>query len=423
MQAAGFTHLEKFSLLNRTLAWYSQDSCQGLLKLWCGFPESADRIEGVPVFQHPLPALKIKGKKVKVPIIQGGMGIGVSLSPLARAVAKEGGVGIVSSACLDRLLSKRNGRALSTYEATLEEVSLAKAEGGVAGINVMVALARDYDDSVKAAIDAGADVIISGGGLPLHLPGVKDPGDTALVPVVSSARALELICKKWERLSYRPDAVVLEGPLAGGHLGFSFDQIHLESNRLENLFFSVKEMALKYGGFPVIVAGGIYTHDDIVKFLRLGADGVQMGTRFLATNESSASPGYKQAVVDARKDDILVAREPGSPCGMPFMVIKSSPMFRSALERKREPCCDKGYILARNKEGAFSRCPAREDNKDTFCICNGLLSSAGYNPFSEEPLYTVGANGYRVERILSVKSLMDELTSGVAETVPTSLVA
>ena len=358
-----------------------------------------------------------------MPIIQGGMGIGVSLSPLASAVAKEGGIGIVSSACLDRLLSKRNGRTLNTYEATFEEVSLAKAEGGIAGINIMVALARDYDSSVKGAIDAGADIIISGGGLPLHLPNIKDPGDTALVPVVSSARALELICKKWERMSYRPDAVVLEGPLAGGHLGFAFDQLYLESNRLENLFFPVKEMSLKYGGFPVIVAGGIYSHDDIVKFLRLGADGVQMGTRFLATDESSASPAYKQAVVDARKDDILVARDPGSPCGMPFMVIKNSPMFRSALEGKREPRCDKGYILAKNKEGVFCRCPARDDNKSTFCICNGLLSSAGYNPFSEEPLYTVGANGCRVDRVLSVKSLLDELISGVAASLPSSLVA
>ncbi len=358
-----------------------------------------------------------------MPIIQGGMGIGVSLSPLARAVAKEGGVGIVSSACLDRLLSRRNGTRLNTYEATFEEVSLAKAGGGVAGINIMVALARDYENAVKGAIDAGADMIISGGGLPLNLPHIKDPGETALVPVVSSARALELICKKWERASYRPDAVVLEGPLAGGHLGFTFDQIHIESNRLENLFFSVKEMAIKYGGFPVIVAGGIYTRDDILKFLRLGADGVQMGTRFLATDESSASAAYKQAVVDARKEDILVAREPGSPCGLPFMVLRKSPMFRSALEGRRKPHCDKGYILGRNKEGVFSRCPARDDNKTVFCICNGLLSSAGYNPFSEEPLYTVGANGYRIDRIVSVKSLMQELTFEAREAIPSSLVA
>jgi nitronate monooxygenase len=360
--------------------------------------------------KQTLPFLTIKGKTIKAPIIQGGMGIGVSLSPLASAVAREGGIGIVSSACLDRLVSKRNGRKRNTYEATYEEVSLAKANGGVSGINIMVAIVRDYEESVKGAIDAGADVIISGGGLPLALPAIKNPGDTALIPIISSARALELICKKWERYGYRPDAVVLEGPLAGGHLGFRIDQLHLESNRLENLLPPVKEVSIKYGGFPVIVAGGIYTHDDIVKFLQMGADGVQMGTRFLVTIESSASDAYKQAVINAGKDDIIVAQIPGSPCGMPFMVIKKSPMFQSALEQKRKPRCDKGYILMRDKEGSFTRCAAQHEDGGCFCICNGLLSSAGYNPDMEEPLYTVGANGYLVDKIMTVKELMEELT-------------
>ena len=360
--------------------------------------------------EYKLPSLTIKGKKIKIPIIQGGMGVGVSLSPLASKVAEEGGVGIVSSAALDRIVTKRTGKPHSTYEAAYEETSLAKSKGGVAGINIMVALGRDYDDSVKGAIDAGADVIISGGGLPLGLPSVKKPGDTALIPIVSSARALELICKKWERYGYRPDAVVLEGPLAGGHLGFRFEDLMLESNKLENLFPLVKEVSLKYGEFPVIVAGGIYYHNDIVEFLKMGADGVQMGTRFLVTEESSATPLYKQAVIDANKDDILVAYKPGSPCGLPFMVLKKSPMFRSALERKRKPLCDKGYVLTRNGDGNYAKCPAKEGNETSFCICNGLLSSAGYNPEEEEPLYTVGANGYRADRILSVKELIIELT-------------
>ncbi len=169
---------------------------------------------------QPLPSLVIKGKKIKVPVIQGGMGVGISLSPLAGAVAAEGGVGIISSAAIDRIVSKRNGTKQNTYEAIYEEISLAKEKGGVSGINIMVALVQTYDDSVKAAIDAGADVIISGAGLPMNLPAIKEPKDTALVPIVSSARALELICKRWERVHYRPDAVVLEGPLAGGHLGF-----------------------------------------------------------------------------------------------------------------------------------------------------------------------------------------------------------
>ena len=359
------------------------------------------------------PALKpltIKGKTLRVPIVQGGMGVGVSLFPLASAVAREGGLGIVSSACLDRLVSKRTGKKLNSYEAALEEVSLARAAGGFAGINIMGALVRDYEASVRGALDGGANAIISGAGLPLTLPAIQPPKDTALIPIVSSARALDIICKKWEKLGYRPDAVVLEGPLAGGHLGFKIDQIDLESNRLENLFPPVKEMAMKYGDFPVIVAGGIYTHADIVTFMQMGADGVQMGTRFLATEESSASEAYKQAVIEAKDEDIVVGHDPGSPCGLPFRVIKQSPMYVSAIKRLRTPKCDKGYVLLKDKEGKFSICPAKASNEHHFCICNGLLSSAGYNPDKEEPLYTVGTNASRIDRVVSVKSLMDELT-------------
>lgn len=341
------------------------------------------------------------------------MGVGVSLSPLASAVAEEGGAGIVSSAALDRIITKRTGKKHTTYEAVYEEISQAKAKGGVSGINIMVALITTYEDTVKASIDAGADVIISGAGLPLSLPVIKKPGDTALIPIVSSARALDLICKKWERVGYRPDAVVLEGPLAGGHLGFRYEDIYLEANKLENLFPPVKEMAEKYGGFPVIVAGGIYTHDDIVRFLKMGADGVQMGTRFLVTRESSATEEYKQAVINAGKDDILVAQNPGSPCGLPFMVIKESPAFQNTLLKKRKPRCDKGYVLRPDREGNFNQCRALLDDGGSFCICNGLLSSAGYNPDQEAPLYTVGANGYRIDRITTVKELMRELADAL----------
>ncbi len=346
---------------------------------------------------------------MRVPIIQGGMGVGISLSPLAGAVAREGGLGIVSSAGLDRLVSKRSGRRVNCYEAAYEEVSLAKESGGRAGINVMVALMRDYEDSVRGALDAGADAIISGAGLPLSLPHIQPPKETALIPIVSSARALELICRKWEKQGYRPDAVVLEGPLAGGHLGFKAGDIELEANRLENLFPPVKDVALKHGGFPVIVAGGIYSHSDIERFLEMGAEGVQMGTRFLATEESGASHEYKQAVVNSKKEDIVIATDPGSPCGMPFRVIRQSRMFVSALQRARAPRCDKGYVLQRDEEGKFTRCPAKENNENYFCICNGLLSSAGYNPGREEPLFTIGTNACKVDRILSVRALMDEL--------------
>ncbi len=357
-----------------------------------------------------LPSLTIKGKTIPLPIIQGGMGVGVSLNPLASAVAREGGVGIVSSACLDRLVSKRTGKKLNSYEAAYEEVSLAKMSGGVAGINIMCALARDYNDSVKGALDAGADVIISGAGLPLTLPAIQPPKDTALIPIVSSSRALEIICKKWEKLGYRPDAAVLEGPLAGGHLGFRMDQIDMEENKLENLLPPVKDMAKKYGDFPIVVAGGIYTYDDIVAYLKAGASGVQMGTRFLATEESSASPNYKSSVVAAQGSDIIVAYDPGSPCGLPFRIIRQSPMYVSALAKRRTPKCDKGYVLQKDREGKYSLCPAKRSNEHHFCICNGLLSSAGYNPNEEEPLFTVGSNADRIDKIVTVKALMQELT-------------
>jgi len=362
----------------------------------------------------PLKPLIIKGKTIEIPIIQGGMGVGVSLYPLASAVALQGGAGIVSSACLDRIVSKRTGKKFNTYEAAYEEVSLSKTAGGFAGINIMGALVHDYNDSVRGALDAGADAIISGAGLPLTLPAIQQVKDTALIPIVSSTRALDIICKKWERLGYRPDAVVLEGPLAGGHLGFRMDQIDLESNTLVNLLPPIKDMAIKHGDFPVIVAGGIYTYEDIVMFMKMGADGVQMGTRFLATEESSAPETYKRAVVNAKAEDILVAHDPGSPCGLPFRVIRQSPMYVSALKRLRPPKCDKGYVLLKDSAGNFNICPAKESNEHHFCICNGLLSSAGYNPDKEEPLYTVGTSAARIDRIISVRELFKELTGNAA---------
>jgi nitronate monooxygenase len=140
---------------------------------------------------------------------------------------------------------------------------------------------------------------------------------------------------------------------------------------------------------------------------------VQLGTRFLVTEESSATDAYKQAVVNATRDDILVARAPGSPCGLPFRVLKDSPMFRAAVAGTRKPRCDKGYVLLKDGDGRFNRCLAKEEGDKYFCICNGLLSAAGYNPEDEAPLYTVGSNADRVESVVSVKALMDELRGAV----------
>ena len=177
----------------------------------------------------------------------------------------------------------------------------------------------------------------------------------------------------------------------------------------ENKYGSILDVAKRHGEFPVIVAGGIYTHDDIVRYLDMGAGGVQLGIRFLATEESSASLEYKQSVINASREDIVLAIKPGSPCGLPFRVIKQSGMYEEALRRGRNPKCDKGFVLQKDEKEKFTRCPAKESNKKYFCICNGLLSSAGYNPGEEKPLYTVGTNAHRIERIMSVGELMDEL--------------
>lgn len=368
-----------------------------------------------------LPKLVIKGKEIKVPIFQGGMGVGVSLYPLAGATAEEDGVGIISSAFLDYLVSRRIRRKVKAYEGTYIEIASAKNGGKYIGLNIMVALRKDYNASFRAAIDVGADFIITGAGPPPNPTSIQDPKDTAIIPIVSSARSLEVLCKQWDRRKstqkpYLPDAVVLEGPLAGGHLGFSIDEINNPEYSLENLFSAVKDVAMKHGDFPVIVAGGIYTHEDILSWIKMGADGVQMGTRFLATKESSANEAYKTAVVGCTERDILVAdplkNPPGSPCGLPFRVIRQSPMYQGSQFRK--PLCNKGYVLQKDAEGRFTKCPAKEDCKKYFCICNGLLSSAGYED-KEHPLWTVGTNAYRVNKILSVKELMDRLKGLVPE--------
>ncbi|GAB6062795.1 NAD(P)H-dependent flavin oxidoreductase [Deferrisoma palaeochoriense] len=353
------------------------------------------------------------------PIVQGGMGVGVSLAELAGAVAREGGMGTVSSACLDRLVSRRLGRDVGAREAAAAEIARAKAlsEGrGAVAMNVMVAIQESYAESVLGALDGGADAIVSGAGLPLSLPSVvaghPRAEDVALIPIVSSARALRVLGKRWAAAGRRPDAVVVEGPMAGGHLGWkSRDEVEDPAHSLENLVDEVLAEAERQGGIPVIAAGGIYDHEDVAAMLRRGAAAVQLGTRFLATQESGASEAYKRAVVASTLQDIEVAVAPGSPCGLPFRVLRSSSMYRKAVSGVLRVRCDKGYL--RGPAGCLA---VREQGK-YFCICNGLLSSAGYNPDEEAPLYTVGANAWRVDRVVPVRELMAELSGETPATL------
>lgn len=345
------------------------------------------------------------------PIIQGGMGIGLSSYTLAGAVAAEGGMGVLSSAALDRIVSKRHGKKLNARLAAAQDVVDAKklANGhGAIGMNIMVALFNQYEDSVLGSMDGGVDAIISGAGLPMALPEIANThpraNDVALIPIVSSGRAMEIICKRWSRSNRLPDAVVVEGPLAGGHIAWRKEEEALDpANKLENLLAEVLEVAKNYGNIPVIAAGGVYSHDDIKKYLAMGCAGVQMGTRFLATYESGANQEYKKLLVECKEEDIELATKPGSPCGMIFRVLKQAPFYQEALQRARAPKCDKGYLL--NK----GHCPSKYENEKTFCICNGLLSSINLNAPQEKNLYTVGQNAYRVDRIMSVHELMCEL--------------
>lgn len=356
-----------------------------------------------------LPSLNIRNFTMTAPIIQGGMGIGLSSYTLAGAVAKEGGMGVLSSAALDRIVSKRHQVKFRARDAAAQDVRDAKfmGDGGIIGMNVMVAVINQYADSVLGSMDGGVDAIISGAGLPLALPEIAlshpRAKDVALIPIVSSGRALEIICKRWSRSGRLPDAVVVEGPLAGGHIAWRKPEEALDpANKLENLLTDDFTVAKNWGNMPIIAAGGIYTHQDIIDSLQSGCAGVQMGTRFLATYESGANDEYKNMLVACKEDDIELANRPGSPCGMLFRVLKKSSFYQQALRRERDPKCDKGYLL--NK----GNCPSKYENEKTFCICNGLLSAIDLNP-KEKELYTVGSNAYRIDRIMSVRELMCEL--------------
>ncbi len=356
-----------------------------------------------------LPTIKIKDARKEVIFAQGGMGVGISLASLAKAVAKRGGIGTISSAGLAAIVSRRLGRRIDVRQAAAIEVADSKKDGGFIAINIMVALHQAFTDSILGAIEGGVDALILGAGLPTNLPSSLEKSDVALIPIVSSAKALRIIHKRWtDRLKRAPDAVILEGPLAGGHLGFSLADVTKPEYQLENIFGPVKEFAQKHGDFPVIVAGGIYYHEDIVRWINeLGADGIQMGTRFAATQESGASADFKQAIINCREEDIIVPDKPGSPCGLPFRIIKTSPGYQVAMEKSRPPKCNRGLVLRRDVEGHYTVCPARTSH-DSFCICNVLFAAHGFTD-AEEPIYTIGSRGHLVDRILSVDELMNEL--------------
>ena len=350
--------------------------------------------------------LNIGNLSISVPIVQGGMGVGISLSGLASAVANEGGVGVISSAGLGLLYRNLSKDYIQASIIGLKE-ELRKAREktkGVIGVNIMVAMSN-FADMVKTAIAEKADIIFSGAGLPLNLPSfLQKDSVTKLVPIVSSARAAKVIAEKWHNLySYLPDAFVVEGPKAGGHLGFKEEQINDEHYSLERILpeviDEVKELEMRYGkDIPVIVAGGIYTGEDIKRFMEMGASGVQMGTRFVTTEECDASDVFKQAYIKAKKEDIQIIK---SPVGMPGRAI-----FNKFIQRVKEG-------QAQPKKCMFKCIKTCDISKSPYCIIAAL-----YNAFKgnlDNGYAFAGANAFRATKIMSVKEtfrmLLDEFNT------------
>ena len=344
-----------------------------------------------------LPELKIGNLTAKLPIIQGGMGVGISLNRLASAVANQGGVGIISGV---QIGFREADFIKNTLEANLRvlesEIKLAKenAKTGIIGINFMVAM-KDYDVFVKKAVESGIDLIISGAGLPLELPSLVKGSNTKIAPIVSSGKAASLICRMWDKKEQvAPDAVVVEGPLAGGHLGFSRED--LDSGRaadLEDILLEVikvvEPFAKKYNKhIPIIAAGGIYDGNDIARLIELGADGVQMGTRFIPTEECDAHLNYKLAHLKAKKEDIQVIM---SPVGMPGRAIINDLMRREEL----------------NKHCLYKCLRSCKPKEIPYCISEALLNSANGNV--DEGLLFSGSLGYKAQKIQTVKEVIDEL--------------
>ena len=344
-----------------------------------------------------LPKLIIGDLTIQVPIIQGGMGVGISLSGLASAVANQGGVGVIAAAMpgIHEPDIATNSDAANIRVLTREIKKARQMTQGVIGANIMVAL-TNYADMVRTAIAEKIDIIFSGAGLPLDLPGFLTPGSkTKLVPIVSSARAAKIICKKWlARFNHLPDAVVVEGPKAGGHIGFKQDQIDDPRFSIEQLVTEVIEIlkpieAEQHRMIPTIAAGGIYTGEDIYTFINLGAAGVQMGTRFVATHECDADIAFKQAYIDAKKEDMVIIK---SPVGLPGRAVRNA------------------FIDTVNKGGVASfKCPYHclktcDPEKSPYCIAMALGNARKgrlKNGFA-----FAGQNAYRIDKIISVKKLM-----------------
>jgi len=344
--------------------------------------------------------LNIGGLRIQLPIIQGGMGVGISLSGLASAVANQGGVGVISVAGLGLLyrpLSKDYLQA--SIQGLVEEIRLAREKTlGVIGVNIMVAL-TNFEDMVRTSISQKVDIIFCGAGLPLDLPKFLQPNSsTRLVPIVSSGKAARLITDRWKsKYDYLPDAVVVEGPKAGGHLGFKKENIENPGYRLEEIVPEVvnelKYFEDKYNReIPVIAAGGIYSGADAYNIMELGAKGVQLGTRFVTTEECDASPKFKQTYIDAREDEITIIQ---SPVGMPGRAIENKFIDKVRHGLKMPMKCP------------FQCIKTCDVSSSPYCIISALYNA--YKGNMKAGYAFAGSNAFKATRINTVKEVFEEL--------------
>ncbi len=361
-----------------------------------------------------LKPFKIGKYTIEKPIIQGGMGVGISWDQLAGNVSKEGGLGVISSVGTgnyenrrysDKVLKdNRPSEANNFYSAKALKVIFENARAicrdKPLACNVLYA-SVGYDQIVKDACEAGADMIITGAGLPLTMPeAAKEYPDVALIPIVSTAKALRILCRRWKKTHNRlPDAVIVEGPLSGGHQGFKYEECFLPENQLEQILPPVVEEAKNWGDIPVIAAGGVWDHEDIVRMIELGASGVQMGTRFIGTVECDAHENFKQVILEAKEEDIKLLK---SPVGYPARGVKTH--LQEMIEEKRAP-----------KIACISNCVAPcqrgiEAKEVGYCIADRL--SDAYDGKVESGLFFTGANGYKLNEIITVKALMEKLMVG-----------
>ncbi len=346
--------------------------------------------------------LKIGDLTARVPIIQGGMGVGISLSGLASAVANEGGVGVISCAGIG-LIYREKARTYvdSCIFGLKEEIRKAKEKtSGIVGVNIMMAL-TNFSDMVKTAISEKADVIFAGAGLPLDLPKYRTADcTTKLVPIVSSARAAKIICEKWKTLyDYLPDLIVVEGPKAGGHLGFKPNQIADPNFSIENLIPDVvREVAIfeaKYNQeIPVVAAGGIYNGQNMYDMMELGAKGVQVASRFVTTEECDADIKFKNTYIKAKEGDVEIIQ---SPVGMPGRALQGK-----FLEKVKQG-------LTKPKSCPYDCLHTCDYKVVPYCIMVTLYNA--YKGRMDRGYAFAGSNAYLATRISTVKEVMGDLVA------------